>query len=83
MSSRAYRKATSFASFGGHQFRLTTKFKTDLSALIGYAEALSPSDTVNVRTTDGSTPMTLNELYQLRATIAKQESDALGNEAVA
>ena len=82
MSSRAFRKATSFVEFGGETFRTTTRFKIDLIALIGHAETLAPSDTLNVRTTAGVTQMTLNELYQLRAKIAKQESDALGNEAV-
>lgn len=77
MNSREFRKAMSFIAFGGDRFRLTTRFRADLNAAIGLGETLSPSDTLSIPTVDGSTPMTLAELYELRNAIARKSSDAL------
>lgn len=80
MNSRAYRKATSFVDYGGQRFRLTTRFKADLSIKISIGPTLSASDTQLVRTVEGVTPMTLSELFQLQAAIAQQENAALAAE---
>jgi hypothetical protein len=78
ITSRQYRRQTSFATVLGHTFRITDEFVSHLLLTISYAENQPPSDVQYLRTASGTaTPMTLSELYQLRDAIINQQRAAL------
>ena len=79
MLSRQYRKATSFATYGGQRFRLTPAFLAMLNAAIREAEQ-SGKSSVAIETVAGFTPMTLPEMYYLRNIIVELHDAALRTE---